>query len=86
LAYGGLALIKNFPNLDKLFEDGKHVLIFKDRAEASRKIVEFENSKFSEKIRRAGWRRQQVKHTVLYRLQNIMSNALGWDDTFWGYL
>jgi hypothetical protein len=86
LAYGGLALIKKFPNLNRLFEDGKHILTFQDIAEASRKIVEFENSKFSEKIRRAGWRRQQVKHTVLYRLQNIMSNAMGWDNEFWGYL
>lgn len=87
LAYGGLALIKNFPNLNRLFEDGKHVVTFQDHAEASRKMVKLgTQEKLSEKIRRAGWRRQQVKHTILYRLQNIMSNALGWDDSFWGYL
>ena len=87
LAYGGLALVKNFPNLNRLFEDKKHLLVFNGDTEASNKMRDFYgDTVVAEKIRKMGWRRQQVKHTVLYRLQNIMSNALGWDDTFWGYL
>lgn len=87
LAYGGLALVKNFPNLDRLFKDKKHLLAFSGEDDAKRKMREFYgDSVAAEKIRKMGWRRQQAKHTALYRLQNIMSNALGWDDTFWGYL
>lgn len=87
LAYGGLALVKTFPGLDRLFRDRQHLIVFDGAHQAEEALRKYASSLYeAEKIRKAGWRRQQVKHTVLYRLQNIMSNALGWDDDFWGWL
>jgi len=84
LAYGGLAVVKKFPNLEKLFT-AEHLIPF-DEHEAEAILHEAAARTDLEKVRRAGWRRQQVKHTVLYRIQNIMSIALGGEDSFWGWL
>jgi hypothetical protein len=87
LAYGGLALVKNFPDLDRLFTDRKHMLVYEGEEQAKKLLMEYVNQhKVCEVMRKAGWRRQQVKHTALYRIQNIMSNVMGWDDDFWGWV
>jgi hypothetical protein len=87
LAYGGMALVKKFPDLDRLFTHKKHMLIYEGEHDAKELLKEYGiQHKVCENIRKAGWRRQQVKHTALYRLQNIMSNVMGWDSDFWGWL
>lgn len=87
LAYGGLALVKRFPGIHRLFENHKHLLAF-DSVASAQKIIEAlrEDDIAREKIRRAGWRQAQAKHTVAMRLMNIMHNYLHDDDQFWGFL
>ena len=87
LAYGGMALVKNFPDLERLFTHEKHMLIYEGKSDAKKLLNDYRRQhKVCETMRKAGWRRQQVKHTALYRLQNIMSNVMGYDSDFWGWL
>lgn len=87
LAYGGLALVQKFPGLERLFEEGKHFLGFKSAREAIDVMDSWgERGQECERIRRAGWRYQQAKHTVAMRLLNMVTNLTTSDQSFWGYV
>lgn len=86
LAYGGLVLLDSFPGVEDLFEDRRHLLIFKTPEEAWDIMAELRNSpEKREEISRAGWRLQQAKHTAGYRIMNMVANLTTGDQTFWGY-
>ena len=85
LAYGGCALVRHFDGIDKLFKDHEHLFIFRDAKQANELMVELDgNPVYREQVARNGWRLQQAKHTVLWRIMNIISN-LREDKTFWGW-
>jgi hypothetical protein len=87
LAYGGLALVKDFPYREQMFDHEGHVLAF-NTAEEAKELMEkyLADEKAAETIRRRGWSLQQAKHTIAYRLMNIVSNVLDDKDEFWGEL
>jgi len=89
LACGGLALVDTFPGLDKLFTPGKHLLAFPhgDAVAALRIMEEYgQRDEECELIRRNGWRLQQAKHNVGFRLLNMASNLTTGKKEFWGWL
>ncbi len=89
LAYGGLALVDDFVGRDRLFTHGKHLLAFDHRdPESAKKVIsEYEKQDAArERIRKAGWRLQQAKHNVGFRLLNMAHNLVSEERTFWGVL
>lgn len=87
LAYGGLALVDQFPGRERLFADEEHVLAFSTVDEARSVMSEWAARPGEcERIRKRGWRLQQARHTVLRRLMNIVSSLTTPDQEFWGWL
>jgi len=84
LAYGGLALLEDFPGRGRLVEHAKHVLAFGRAQEAGELMAKY-HGKPAEGIRKAGWRLSQARHTVASRLMNMVS-ILGGKKEFWGFL
>ena len=86
-AYGGLALVRWFPGIDELFVNGEHCLWWAKVGDAEELMKRYRNEKGEcERIRKKGWRRQQVKHTMTWRLQNMIASLMTGDNSFWGYL
>jgi spore maturation protein CgeB len=87
LACGGLALTRDYPGLDRLFEHRKHMLNWRTVDQAKGLMREYAaNPEEAERIRKRGWRHGQARHTVLRRLMNMMANLTTKDGEFWGYL
>ncbi len=87
LAYGGLVLTKYFNGVDDLFESGRHLYTFKDTKNAEDLMHALdENADLREQVARDGWRLQQARHTVLWRILNMMTILQGNETPFWGNL
>jgi hypothetical protein len=87
LAYGGLCLVKNFPEINKLFTHKEHLLKFDGIDDAKALMAEYdEKPELRRRIAVNGWRQQQSKHTVLFRVLNMVANMTTNDRDFWGYL
>ena len=85
LAYGGCTFVRHFNGVDELFCDHEHLFVFKDDKQANGLMAELDgNPKYRERVARNGWRLQQAKHTVLWRIMNMIHN-LREDKSFWGY-
>jgi len=85
LAYGGLVLTKYFGGVEELFESGRHLFTFKNVREAESIMHELdEQPAMREQIARDGWRLQQAKHTVLWRIMNMIETLKTGQHTFWG--
>ncbi len=86
MAYGGLPLVHRFPGLEKLFEDGRHVLGWSSITEARDQMKAWrERPEECEKLRKRAWRYQQSKHTSVNRLMNAVANLTTADQSFWGF-
>ncbi len=86
MAYGGLALIRDFPGRSRLMVDKTHVLAWSTAQDAKRIVGEWDGRKAElEVIRKRAWRYSQARHTAMRRLMNMVSNMTTADKTFWGY-
>lgn len=86
LAYGGCTFVQHFPGIEDLFKDGEHLFVYRNAAEANKKMKELDgNEKHRNEVAKNGWRLQQAKHTVLWRIMNMVQN-LQHDQNFWGFL
>jgi hypothetical protein len=87
LCYGGFALVKHFEGLEDLFENHKHLAWFETVQEA-REIMDYydRHPVEYEQIRQRGWRTAQAKHTVGFRIANMIYNVQNESSEFWGYL
>lgn len=87
LASKGLCLILYFPELEKLFENYKHLLWFKNVKEAE-EIIDYylPRKKERKKIQEEGFKLYQEKHTAEKRLQNMFDILEGKTNKFYGYL
>jgi hypothetical protein len=87
LAYGGLVLVNQFPLLDKLFTEGEHLLTHTGYEDARNTMTFYDDKPdLREMIIKNGWRQQQSKHTVLYRVLNMVHNMVTGESDFWGWL
>jgi len=87
LSCGGLLLLDYFPDSERLFQSGRHALVFKSMNQAKRMMAEWgENAVGREQIRLAGRKLQLERHTIYHRLRNMIANLTTTDTTFWGWL
>lgn len=87
MALGGLPLVARFNGMEKMFEDGRHALSWTTATEAAEVMERWKDREDEcERIRKRAWRLQQAKHTVGYRLLNMVANLTTDDQGFWGYL
>ncbi len=86
MAYGGLALIRNYPGLSRLFTHGHHALNWKTLEEALMYMNIWKGlPDEAERIRKRAWRYGQARHTAMRRVQNMVSNMTTGDKEFWGW-
>lgn len=87
MAYGGLALVARFPEIERLFRENEHFIGWSNLGEAREAIEAWrDRPEECERIRKRAWRYQQAKHTVANRIQNMITNLTTEDQSFWGYL
>jgi spore maturation protein CgeB len=87
LAAGGFALVRYFPGLEDLFEEGRHLAGFEASEEALEVMDDYDaDPEEYERIRWAGWRRAQALHTVPFRIANMAAIMTGAAEDFWGHL
>jgi spore maturation protein CgeB len=87
LCWGALALLQRYPNCDKQFRHGEHLLIFDSVLEAKRATSRYrKRPEARARIRQAAWALAAKKHTMTHRILNIMANALDVDGAYWGHL
>ena len=86
MAYGGLALIRDFPGRRRLMGDRKHVLSWSTIADAKKAMAELAADPTEcEVIRKRAWRFSQARHTGMRRLMNMVANMTTADKSFWGF-
>jgi len=87
LACGGLLLLQRFSGCERLFEDGRHAVIFDDAEHALELIAELdEDPGRRRRIAAEGRRLHATKHTVTHRVLSMCYEAAGLSQEFSGWL
>jgi hypothetical protein len=87
LAVGGLLLLHRFPESDRLFEHGKHCLLFRTLQEAKKLMKRYDpHPELREQIRTNGWKLQRDRHTIYHRVDNMIRTMAGKAKGFDGWL
>lgn len=78
LATGSFLLTDWVPSIDELFEDGKHLVLYRSMDEAIDKAKYYiAHDEEREKIAQAGYEHVIKNHTIQHRVNRIMSEFLG---------
>jgi spore maturation protein CgeB len=87
LASGGFCMAKQFPEIELLFEKGKHLQWFQEKEEIL-DMVDFYNKNplKHEKVKLNGLKLYLEKHTAEKRMQNALDIMQGKTTQFYGYL
>ena len=85
LSSGGLLFIRYFPEIERLLEPDEHAIVFRNRDDMISKFQDLSGSSDLERIRRAGRKLQQARHSGSWRLLNMFSNLLTGKSDFWGF-
>lgn len=86
LASGGFCLINYFPEIEKLFENHKHLVWFKTPREAVELVdYYYKHPAEYEAIKREGFKLYNSKHTAERRLSNMFEIMSGKTNEFQGY-
>ena len=85
MSSGGLLFIRHFPEIENLLEPHEHAVVFHSRDDMVSKFQALFGSPDLERIRRAGRKLQQARHSGSWRLLNMFSNLLTGKSDFWGF-
>jgi len=87
LACGGLMLLHRFPESDRLFDDGKHALLFDSPGELAERLEALDGDPAArDAIADAGRALHASKHTVTHRILSICRRLTGVSTEFDGWL
>lgn len=78
-----LLLTNWIPTIEELFEDGKHLVLYRSLDEAVDKARYYaSHDSEREKIAEEGWKEVRAKHTFVHRAKQVLDTCLpGWDKT-----
>jgi len=87
LACGGLLALHRFPDCERLFEDGKHAVLFDTPSELIERLKVLDGDDYArDQIADAGRELHAGRHTITHRILGICREALGIDMEFPGWL
>lgn len=87
LASGGFALVSYFPEMERLFENHRHLVWFKDEKELKLALKQYSDAPISrEYVKNNALQLSLEKHTAKHRLDNIFDIMEGKETKFRGFL